>query len=756
MPISGSGVFSFTPGQDAVSGTVVRSAQYNITRSDILARFNTVQPIALGGTGASTAAAALVALGGLAIADSLLFLDSIAALRALEDTDTTATVAFVMSWNDGALLGGGMFVMDVADETTADDSGVTIVDASGRRWNRCWDGSIDQYMFGAVGDGTTDDATAIGAMIDYAIANDMPIELKGGRHKLASAIVKTVSSGSTDKDFSMRGPGGRTCAFIAANATGGIKLSVGQQTQIYCGYFAMEPGVGGSGGSGYGLWLSGPAAGAGNRHQTVEHINFVPYDQNGTDYWFSDAPLKCTGMKRMWIMNCRYYPGSSATSDRKSNAFVDVSQSYQAKLINNWFNGRATYGLKQVVTGASNEGFTVEGNNFVGADYGIYYEDDAKSPNVRIVDNHLNSFVENIHIDGLKYGSIAGNVLYVNLDNITYTYSQSGTVVTATANQAHLFLAADTIDWTTRDTNGNLLESGSSTISATGLTSTVFKFDVGGTTLTLAQTLAFPESSRRFKDMYLLNAEGINISGNVYQQGEATTRHHVLISSDASLGVDELLVPNAIVGDIVIENDILSAVSIISPYEVAEATASPTNPRRIRINWDLPGTGASYPDRIAKIHSTVSECVAVPSDPVLYKVTTSVGNVGAPETDLASYDVDGAFYQDGHGVSIEAWGSTANNGTAKTVQLYFNSVSILTETLDTGVAGEWRLEANFYLRTNGNIRYWAQFFDNNATGNIAIDGNVVATITAAIPIKVTGDANADNDILLQGFIVRVI
>lgn len=55
----------------------------------------------------------------------------------------------------------GLFILDAADTTTADNGGTLIVGTDGRRWKRIYVGSLRVDWFGAVGDGVTDDTLAI-------------------------------------------------------------------------------------------------------------------------------------------------------------------------------------------------------------------------------------------------------------------------------------------------------------------------------------------------------------------------------------------------------------------------------------------------------------------------------------------------------------------------------------------------------------------------------------------------------------------
>ncbi len=95
----------------------------------------------------------------------------ITALRAL--TSVTPATNVVLGWSTAG-VGGGTFTYNSADTTTSDNSCTIIVDASSHRWYRQYSGPIDVTWCGALGDGSTDDKTALRAALALGPAVYVP------------------------------------------------------------------------------------------------------------------------------------------------------------------------------------------------------------------------------------------------------------------------------------------------------------------------------------------------------------------------------------------------------------------------------------------------------------------------------------------------------------------------------------------------------------------------------------------------------
>jgi hypothetical protein len=138
--------------------------------------------------------------------------------------------------------------------------------------------------------------------------------------------------------------------------------------------------------------------------------------------------------------------------------------------------------------------------------------------------------------------------------------------------------------------------------------------------------------------------------------------------------------------------------------------------------------------------------------------TTAVGNVGTGEDDLIAFTIPaGAIYAAKKGVRITAWGTTANNANTKTLKLYFGSLAILTTTLTISQAGTWRIDADVFSTGTDAQDYSARLAEGGATTQTDVEGGShTQDDGAAIVIKCTGDATANDDIKQEGLIVQYV
>ncbi len=105
------------------------------------------------------------------------------------DTINNDSAIILMGYAEIGDGGGGIFIWN-KDSADAEDFGIVIephdVGMNAGRWIRQYSGGINPRWWGALGNGGTDDTDAFEKAIDYATANNLPIELDHGTFNLAT------------------------------------------------------------------------------------------------------------------------------------------------------------------------------------------------------------------------------------------------------------------------------------------------------------------------------------------------------------------------------------------------------------------------------------------------------------------------------------------------------------------------------------------------------------------------------------------
>lgn len=129
------------------------------------------------------------------------------------------------SINDG---GEGWFIRDPADVSTADDDGTVLVDSSGRRWKRSYDGDKKACWFGVV------DNANISSALQTALNGGGGLSFKDGQYTVTTGAVIDFSTatippaGRRSKRFSISGSSEHDTTF---NTNGNSLLTYTGDTQ---------------------------------------------------------------------------------------------------------------------------------------------------------------------------------------------------------------------------------------------------------------------------------------------------------------------------------------------------------------------------------------------------------------------------------------------------------------------------------------------------------------------------------------------
>ena len=119
-------------------------------------------------------------LGSMATQVTLVDID---ALQAQTWATTPRPDVVILRNNHVAGDGGGIFRYDASDTTTADNDGTVILDnvtGTKNRWKRQYTGAVHASWFGARGNGSTNDTSALSAAATAAAAANKSLEIDGG------------------------------------------------------------------------------------------------------------------------------------------------------------------------------------------------------------------------------------------------------------------------------------------------------------------------------------------------------------------------------------------------------------------------------------------------------------------------------------------------------------------------------------------------------------------------------------------------
>jgi hypothetical protein len=121
--------------------------------------------------------------------------DNITDLRALTGLVDGQRISVTSYYGGWAALaegpkGGGEFVVDASDTTSADDGGVIFVTADGVRVKRVFSGDVNLRWFGARGNGTADDTPPVKSAVFYCITNQKALFAPSGTY-----IIKPKTDG---------------------------------------------------------------------------------------------------------------------------------------------------------------------------------------------------------------------------------------------------------------------------------------------------------------------------------------------------------------------------------------------------------------------------------------------------------------------------------------------------------------------------------------------------------------------------------
>jgi hypothetical protein len=158
----------------------------------------------------------------------MILFPTIAALRASTASPPPSTVVFVEGYYVGADGGEGLFWLDAADTSSADNSGTIIVDAAGNRWYReCNREVYNIHWFGVPISG--DSTPALTAAFAALPTNGGRIGFKQQKYTFSSGMVTLTYPSAKPFSLTLEGAGQSSTTLYWA-ASNGLAINVSDQS----------------------------------------------------------------------------------------------------------------------------------------------------------------------------------------------------------------------------------------------------------------------------------------------------------------------------------------------------------------------------------------------------------------------------------------------------------------------------------------------------------------------------------------------
>lgn len=463
---------------------------------------------------------------------------TIAVLRTIEPTYDKQRIT-LREHTAGTGLGGGQFRAVLSGSTYTDNNGTIIKTAGGAAWLRINADVTNPLMFGALGDGVTNDVVAINRAIASASKTDLlgrtylisggaievynsnPCSVYGGKITEPavnnSTMMRVSGSGKTITDIIFDGTTGLTSrGIIFASGSSTSKVSG-------CQFLNLKmPGIGVSGDYTNNIFCS---------DITIDRNLFNNCGNSGVNYdrntIVMDGAFQCT-ISNNRATNCNW-----GVIFRKPYTYPGLTETYclYNRVVGNYFSAKAGYPYNQCISAQSQRHFKASGNAIEGFLGNAI--DNQRCDFSRIVNNRINSGDDGIFLGDLNFrGHVVSNNVITGCARGIRVYGLAAASETDFKNQvmADLVITGNSIHDSTLYGIYVYRTESTDTFSGFNISNNVVDNAGSRTVRTLAQAILVTGLSNgvvsnniiryarqeglRFENCYSVNAIGNNISGH--------------------------------------------------------------------------------------------------------------------------------------------------------------------------------------------------------------------------------------------------
>ena len=299
--------------------------------------------------------------------------------------------------------------------------------------------------FGAIGDGSTDDTTALQNAINYVVQEPgKELVINAGIYSCSSTITATLNA--KFEQLHIRGGGNAIIKFTPssnvdclvvdidtnhyASDIGAPRVSIKDLEFAYVAY--------GGTANGYGAAVKLDGANIAGRHTqmcTFDNCRFVPFDDLTKTF---SVGVKIEQLHEVSFSNCSFYSDNNASGDQINTGVQIVGVTTVTDPAHYYFNNSTfLYGNCGIRVEQFVEGVYVSNCGFVASDNGIFMDSDgstttALEPGLHVINSHFNcntsEYGYGVKTEGAIDINLTGNLFYSGRD-IAYGGGNPGSPV---------------------------------------------------------------------------------------------------------------------------------------------------------------------------------------------------------------------------------------------------------------------------------------------------------------------------------------
>jgi len=307
---------------------------------------------------------------------------------------------------------------------------------------------VTPEQFGAVGDSTVDDTTAVVA----ALATGK-IVILNGLYRTTSTISVELSAGR--RSLSIFGAGKQQSGFYITHSAVGFDITM-KDVFVPIGQFAQDICLrdfsivsNGAHDAGVGIKVSGqPGIGSSDPTFRIDNVAIRP---NSTSHYFAKG-MQLNNIRNGTISNCdvfgywNFYTGTGIELAAVGSA-APIHIHITDCNISNWDSGIRLLPANVGQTTSDIQGVHIRGNNIIAVNRGIYAETtDKQSDQIMINENHCNFRVSGIQIEDWKRVFVDNNFLLAN-GTVSASTAHGILLITNSVNSIYGFVSNNCVDF---------------------------------------------------------------------------------------------------------------------------------------------------------------------------------------------------------------------------------------------------------------------------------------------------------------------